>query len=61
MGRMYVTLQVSADDPDRQSLGKRATNAMSTLLPASAVQGVDWIIVEDASGAVTAQEQPNPL
>jgi len=57
----YITLQISADDTGRDDLGSRAARALSTLLPAEAVDGIDWLIVEDVSGVVIAQEQPNPL
>lgn len=60
-GNAYVTLQITADEPGRDELGERAARAMSTLLPASAVDGVDWIIVEDAAGGMIAQERPSPL
>lgn len=57
----YVTLQVGASDTTRDDLGERAARAISTLLPASAVEGIDWIIVEDATGVVISQEQPAPV
>lgn len=57
----FVTLQVASNDPSRDELGKRAVSALSTLLPASAFEGISWIIIEDASGVVIAQEQPSPL
>lgn len=57
----YVTLQISSNDPGRDDMGQRAARALSTLLPASAVEDISWIIVEDASGVVIAQEQPNPI
>ncbi|MSS84980.1 hypothetical protein FYJ24_09430 [Actinomycetaceae bacterium WB03_NA08] len=57
----YYTLQISADDLDREEFGQQAARALSTLLPASAVEGIDWIIVEDGAGTVIAQEQPNPI
>jgi hypothetical protein len=57
----FVTLQIASNDPSRDELGKRAASALSTLLPASAFDGISWIVVEDASGVVIAQEQPSPL
>lgn len=59
--RAYVTLQVAADDPQRDDLGTRAAKAMGTLLPGTAVEDINWLIVEDANGTVIAQEQPNPI
>lgn len=59
--RAYITLQVAADDPQRDDLGTRAAKAMSTLLPGTAVEDINWLIVEDANGTVIAQEQPNPI
>lgn len=59
--RAYITLQVAADDPQRDDLGTRAAKAMSTLLPGAAVEDINWLIVEDANGTVIAQEQPNPI
>lgn len=59
--RAYITLQVAADDPQRDDLGSRAAKASSTLLPATAVEDINWIIVEDAEGTVIAQEQPAPI
>ena len=60
-GNAYVTLQVGANDAERKPLGEQAAQALSTLLPASAVEGVSWIIVEDASGVVIDQKQPSPI
>lgn len=57
----FVTLQVSASDPSRKDLGERAAQALSTLLPSTAVEGISWIVVEDASGVVIDQKQPAPL
>lgn len=57
----YVTLQVEPGDPEGKALGERAASALSTLLPADAVEGVSWIIVEDASGVVIDQKQPAPI
>lgn len=57
----FVTLQVAADDPARKELGDRAAKALSTLLTADDVDGIAWIIVEDASGTVIAQQQPKPI
>lgn len=57
----FVTLQVAGDDPTRNDLGGRAAKALSTLLTADQVKGVSWIIVEDASGTVIAQQQPRPI
>ncbi|MBP2437053.1 hypothetical protein [Microbacterium amylolyticum] len=59
----FITLQVAADDPMRDDLGQRAAQALSTLLSADTIESVDigWIIVEDASGVVIAQEQPAPF
>lgn len=57
----YFTLQVAPSDPARNDLGKSAAQALSTLLPAEAVRGIGWIIVEDAGGAVISQKKPNPL
>lgn len=59
--RAYVTLQVGSDEPGRDDLGERAASGLSRLLPASAVEDIGWIIVEDASGVVIAQEQPDPI
>lgn len=57
----FVTLQVAADDPNRNDLGDRAAKALSTLLTADDVDGISWIIVEDASNTVIAQQQPKPI
>jgi len=57
----FVTLQVAADDPARKELGDRAAKALSTLLTADDVDGIGWIVVEDASGTVIAQQQPKPI
>lgn len=57
----FVTLQIANNDPARKDFGKRAAKALSTLLPASAVERISWIIVEDASGVVIDQKQPSPL
>ncbi|MGC4153576.1 MAG: PASTA domain-containing protein [Propionicimonas sp.] len=56
----YFTLQIGANDTDRDEFGGQAAKALSTLLPAEVVEGIDWLIVEDGTGAVIAQEQPNP-
>jgi len=61
LGNAFITLQVSSDDPSRDALGTQAAKALSTLLPASAVQGIRWLIVEDASHVVIAQNQPAPI
>ncbi len=61
VGDVFITLQVSSDDTSRDALGQRAAQALSTLLPAASVQGVRWLIVEDASHVVIAQKQPAPL
>lgn len=60
-GNAYVTLQVGSGDAERKDLGERAAMALATLLPESAVNGIGWIIVEDASGVVIAQTRPNPV
>ena len=60
-GLAHITLQIADDDPGRDELGSRAASAISTLLPATAVEGITWIIVEDALGVVIAQEQPAPI
>ena len=57
----FITLQVSADDPQRDDLGERAAKALSTLLTSDDVDGINWIIIQDATGTVIAQEQPAPL
>lgn len=57
----YVTLKVGYESPDRAPLGEQAAKALSTLLPATAVEDISWIIVEDASNVVIAQQQPKPL
>lgn len=56
----YITLQVGHEDDNRDDLGARAAQALSTLLAADTVEDINWIIVQDASEAVIAQEQPNP-
>jgi len=60
-GLAYITLQVASDDPGSHELVSRAASALSTLLPASAVEGITWIIVQDASGTVIAQKRPAPI
>ncbi|MEJ6555286.1 hypothetical protein PQI51_09680 [Microbacterium esteraromaticum] len=60
-GNAFITLQVAADDPNRKDLGEGAAQALSTLLPAAAVDGLGWLIVEDASGVVIDQKQPRPI
>lgn len=54
----HVTLQVAPDADNRDDLGERAAQALSTLLTGDAIDGIDWFIVEDATGTVIAQEQP---
>ena len=56
----FVRLQLTKEDKD-DDIGKRAAKALSTLLTKEDVDGIDWIIVEDASGTVMAQQQPAPL
>lgn len=51
----YITLQIANNDPAREDFGGRAASALPTLLPADAVEGISWIIIEDASGAVIEQ------
>lgn len=51
----YITLQIAYEDPIRDELGERAASALPTLLPAEALEGISWIIVEDASGVVIDQ------
>lgn len=51
-----ITLQVAADDPLRDDLGERAARALPTLLPPESLADISWIVVEDASGVVIAQE-----
>lgn len=60
-GNAFITLQVAADDPARDDLGQRAAQALSTLLPASAVEDINFLVVEDAAGVVIDQKQPAPL
>lgn len=60
-GNAYFTLQIAPGDPTRDSMGKSAAQALSTLLPAAAVTDIGWIIVEDAGHVVIDQKQPHPL
>lgn len=57
----FITLQIAADDPNRKPLGERAAQALSTLLPKASVEGISFLIVEDASGVVIDQKQPRPI
>lgn len=57
----FITLQIAADDPNRKPLGERAAQAMSTLLPKASVEGISFLVVEDASGVVIDQKQPRPV
>ncbi len=57
----FVTLQISPDDPSRKDLGQRAAKSISMLLPAEAVEGINFVVVEDATGVVIAQEQTSPI
>ena len=54
----FITLQVAPDDPNRDDLGERAAQALSTLLTGDAIDGINWIITQDATETVIAQEQP---
>lgn len=56
----YVRLQLTPEDKN-DDIGKRAAQALSTLLTKEYVEGIDWIIVEDASGVVMAQKRPAPI
>jgi hypothetical protein len=56
----YFTLQVDGNTADGARLGQDAAQALSTLLSAEDVAGIDWIIVEDGAGVVIDQKQPNP-
>lgn len=53
----FITLQVAPDDPNRDDLGERAAQALSTLLTGDAIDGINWIITQDATETVIAQEQ----
>lgn len=58
----YVTLQIGEPrDAEWEYFGESAASALSTLLPAEAFEGIDWIIVEDATGYIIDQQQPSPL
>lgn len=57
----YITLQIAADESHRDEYGQQAAKALSTLLSAEDVQGIDWLIVEDASHVVIDQAQPKPI
>ena len=56
----YFTLQVDRNTADGARLGKEAAQALSTLLGEEDVIGINWIIVEDGTGVVIDQKQPNP-
>lgn len=56
----YFTLQVDRNSPDGKRLGKEAAQALSTLLGEEDVKGISWLIVEDGTGVVIDQKQPNP-
>lgn len=56
----YIRLQLVEEGPD-DNIGERAAQALSTLLAQDDVQGIDWIIVEDATGTVIGQKQPAPI
>ncbi|MFE5342337.1 hypothetical protein ACFQ80_19085 [Isoptericola sp. NPDC056578] len=53
---LYVELQIGADEPDRDDLGTTAAKAVSAA--AYGVEGVSWVVAEDATGTQIAQEQP---
>ena len=57
----YITLQVAPDETQRDGLGERAAQALSTLLTEDMVDGIDWLIIEDAAGVVIDQKQPAPI
>lgn len=57
----FITLQVAAGDPNRKPLGERAAQSLSTLLPKASVEGISFLIVEDAAGVVIDQKQPRPI
>lgn len=59
-GDAYVRLQLH-EEGKTDDIGERAARALSTLLSKDDVEGIDWIIVEDASGVVIGQKQPSPL
>lgn len=54
-GDAYITLQLYEEGPE-DDIGDRAARALTTLLPASELEGIGWIIVEDAGGVVIGQE-----
>ena len=56
----YFTLQVDRNTADGKRLGQDAARALSTLLGKDDVKGLSWIIVEDGTGVVIDQKQPNP-
>lgn len=56
----YIRLQLHEEGKE-DDIGKRAAQALSTLLTKDDVKGLSWIIVEDASGTVIGQKQPAPL
>ncbi|WP_129587562.1 hypothetical protein [Actinomyces minihominis] len=57
----YFTLQVDRNTASGQQLGVDAAQALSTLFGQEDLEGINWIIVEDGTGVVIDQKQPNPL
>lgn len=58
---LYATLQVTSDDPGRRDLADRAARALSQLLPARQTNGIDYVVVEDATGTVILQQSTPAL
>lgn len=56
----FIRLRVPSDDQTRDDFGGRAAAEVATLLPASAVEGIEWLVVEDASGGEIDRQQPQP-
>lgn len=56
----YIRLQL-IEEGKEDDIGKRAAQALSTLLSKDDVAGISWLIVEDATGTVIGQKQPAPI
>lgn len=58
--RMHVRLQVDRDSPKDKEMGERAATAIASLIRTGnedpRVASVDWVVVDDGTGVVIAQE-----
>lgn len=57
---ILATLDLESDDPHRGVVAENAALAISVILPADFVQGISWVVVQDASGNELARAEPMP-